>query len=77
MEWPIICAARGSSSADAIVELPPEDDPRTLDEILEGLEKALILRAYKASKGVKTETARRLGVKTSALYYKLAKYKVE
>jgi two-component system response regulator HydG len=35
------------------------------------------LRAFTAAGGVKTETARRLGVKTSALYYKLAKYKIE
>ena len=44
---------------------------------MEGLEKALILRAYQRSHGTKTETARRLGIKTSALYYKLAKYKIE
>ena len=55
----------------------PEGDNKNgqaLDEILEGLEKALILRAYKGANGVKTETARKLGIKTSALYYKLAKY---
>jgi two-component system response regulator HydG len=68
---------RPSDAAPAASLLPAEDDPRTLDEILEGLEKALILRAFEAAGGVKTETARRLGVKTSALYYKLAKYKIE
>jgi len=57
--------------------LPAADDPRTLDEILEGLEKALILRAYENANGVKTETARKLGIKTSALYYKLAKYGID
>ena len=76
-DLPALLGTLKPSTADAIVELPPEDDPRTLDEVLEGLEKALILRAFKAAKGVKTETARRLGVKTSALYYKLAKYKIE
>ena len=64
------------SDAVAATDLPPQDDPRTLDEILEGLEKALIVRAYEASGGVKTETARRLGIKASALYYKLTKYKI-
>jgi two-component system response regulator HydG len=45
-----------------------------LPEILEDLEKQLILKAYTQAKGVKTETARLLGIKTSALYYKLEKY---
>jgi two-component system, NtrC family, response regulator HydG len=76
-DLPALLGTLKPSTQDAIVELPPEEDPRTLDEVLEGLEKALILRAFKAAKGVKTETARRLGVKTSALYYKLAKYKIE
>jgi two-component system response regulator HydG len=34
----------------------------------------LIRQAYEKSGGVKTETARLLGIKTSALYYKLEKY---
>jgi two-component system response regulator HydG len=46
----------------------------SLPEILEDLERQLILRAYEKSGGVKTETARLLGIKTSALYYKLEKY---
>jgi two-component system response regulator HydG len=45
-----------------------------LPEILDDLEKQLILKAYEQAKGVKTETARLLGIKTSALYYKLEKY---
>ena len=56
--------------------IPPEDG-RTLDEILEGLERTLIVRAFLKAKGVKTETARILGIKTSALYYKLDKYKID
>jgi two-component system response regulator HydG len=47
---------------------------RTLPEILEDLERQLIQRAYDKTAGVKTETARLLGIKTSALYYKLEKY---
>jgi two-component system, NtrC family, response regulator HydG len=45
-----------------------------LPDVLEDLEKQLILKAYAKAKGVKTETARLLGIKTSALYYKLEKY---
>jgi two-component system response regulator HydG len=46
----------------------------SLPEVLEDLERQLIARAYEKSGGVKTETARLLGIKTSALYYKLEKY---
>ena len=45
-----------------------------LPEALEKLERELILRAYKEAGGVKTKTAQLLGIKTSALYYKLEKY---
>jgi two-component system response regulator HydG len=55
------------------------DVPRemSLPDILEDLERQLILKAFKKAGGVKTETARLLGIKTSALYYKLDKYKIE
>jgi two-component system response regulator HydG len=46
----------------------------SLTEILEDLERQLIEKAYEKAGGVKTECARLLGVKTSALYYKLEKY---
>jgi hypothetical protein len=48
----------------------------TLPDILEDLERQLILRAYEKAAGVKTECARLLGIKTSALYYKLEKYRI-
>jgi two-component system, NtrC family, response regulator HydG len=48
-----------------------------LPEILEDLERQLIIKAYEAAGKVKTETAKRLGIKTSALYYKLEKYGLE
>ena len=44
---------------------------RTLPELLKEIERDLIVRAYEEAGGVKTETARLLGIKTSALYYKL------
>ena len=46
----------------------------SLPEILDDLERQLVQRAYDRTGGVKTETARLLGIKTSALYYKLEKY---
>jgi two-component system, NtrC family, response regulator HydG len=46
----------------------------SLPDLIENLERQLIQRAYDKSGGVKTETARLLGIKTSALYYKLEKY---
>jgi len=51
----------------------PQGD-KSLPEILEELERQLILKAFRKAEGVKTETARLLGIKTSALYYKLEKY---
>jgi two-component system response regulator HydG len=58
----------------AAATLPVPTGDRSLTEILEGLEKDLILAAYEKAKGVKAETARLLGIKPSALYYKLEKY---
>ncbi len=54
--------------------LPVPQGDRSLTEILEDLERQLILGAYEKAKGVKAETARLLGIKPSALYYKLEKY---
>ena len=63
---------RGPEDAQATLQVPGQK--ATLPEILEDLERQLILRAYNQANGVKTETARLLGIKTSALYYKLEKY---
>jgi len=62
----------GAPRMDAGLPVPHGDRP--LPEILEDLERQLIARAYEKAAGVKTETARLLGIKTSALYYKLEKY---
>jgi two-component system, NtrC family, response regulator HydG len=64
-------AVRGGSSENTLAVPTGE---MSLPDILEDLERQLILRAYEKSGGVKTETARLLGIKTSALYYKLEKY---
>jgi two-component system response regulator HydG len=45
-----------------------------LEKALEDVEKQLILKAFRETGGVKTKTAEKLGIKTSALYYKLEKY---
>jgi two-component system response regulator HydG len=62
----------GSKPAQGTLQIPSGD--LGLDEALENLERQMILAAYEASGGVKTECARRLKIKTSALYYKLEKY---
>jgi two-component system response regulator HydG len=54
--------------------LPVPSGELALPDLLDDLERQLILKAYAKAKGVKTETARLLGIKTSALYYKLEKY---
>ena len=63
--------ARASHTQGA---LPVPHGDRPLPDILEDLERQLIERAYEKARKVKTETARLLGIKTSALYYKLEKY---
>jgi len=55
-------------------EMPVLGDDRSLTEILEELERQLVIAAYQKANGVKAETARLLGIKPSALYYKLEKY---
>ena len=59
-------------ASEAMLSLPNVN--MSLPDILDDLERQLIQRAYDRSGGVKTETARLLGIKTSALYYKLEKY---
>jgi transcriptional regulator with PAS, ATPase and Fis domain len=54
----------------------PEGDP-PLNETLHALERQLLLRSLARSGGVKAEAARRLGIKESALYYKLEKYGID
>lgn len=62
------------ATADHTETLSLPGTSMALPDILEDLERQLILKAYREADGVKTETARRLGIKTSALYYKLEKY---
>ncbi len=59
-----------NESSETLIVSPEKPLPETLDD----LERQLITNAYAKAAGVKTETARLLGIKTSALYYKLEKY---
>ena len=48
-----------------------------LNQAVEGMEERLLLRALEQANGVKAEAARLLGIKPSALYYKLEKYGID
>lgn len=65
-DLPIIPAAAAAAA--------PEMTTGSLDEKLDRIEKAEIQRAMAAARGVKMEAARLLGIKPSALYYKLEKH---
>jgi two-component system, NtrC family, response regulator HydG len=56
---------------------PATGEEGGLTHQLEALEKRMIVEALARSEGVKTRAAELLGVKTSALYYKLDKYGLE
>jgi two-component system response regulator HydG len=67
--------ALGNDATGASVMVASEH--KALPEVLEDLERQLILRAYEKAGRVKTDTAKALGIKTSALYYKLEKYGID
>jgi two-component system response regulator HydG len=58
--------------AQPFLAVPAGD--RALPEVLDELEKQLVLSAFEKARGVKAEAARLLRIKPSALYYKLEKY---
>lgn len=53
------------------------DDGTDLNQAMEALEERLLREAMEKAEGVKAEAARLLGLKASALYYKLEKYGIE
>ena len=72
---PSVDALAGTTAAGGSAALAgATGSDHSLPDILDGIERELILKAYDKAKGVKTETARLLGIKPSALYYKLEKY---
>jgi two-component system response regulator HydG len=71
-------SANGHDTTSA--EAPPALFPNTgldLTTVVEGLEAKLLREALDRARGVKAEAARLLGLKPSALYYKLEKYGIE
>jgi len=74
---PGIPAAAAAGMQPAAGGLRLSDDElrdRPLREILDRVEKEVILRTLKACGGNKTDTARKLGIAIRNLYYKLEKY---
>jgi two-component system response regulator HydG len=67
--------SRAPSDNDGEALLPP--DGADLNQIMERMEERLIRQAMERADGVKAEAARLLGLKPSALYYKLEKYGIE
>ncbi len=53
------------------------DDGVDLNRAIDGVEERLVRQALDRASGVKAEAARLLGIKTSALYYKLEKYGIQ
>ena len=66
-------AGVNGSNVSWIDALPESVNSR---ELLEEVEKRLILRALKSSAGVRAEAARRLQLSRSDLAYKLTKYEI-
>ena len=54
-----------------------DDGGLLLNERLDAVERDLIARAMEEADHVKTKAASLLGIKTSALYYKLDKYGID
>jgi DNA-binding NtrC family response regulator len=79
----VLCDGNNISSTDLPILVEEKKQPDgiflpdeifDLNQALENVEKRLIQKALDKSKGIKTEAARLLNLKTSALYYKLEKY---
>jgi two-component system response regulator HydG len=90
MERALVLAEGDILHEDDLPFLPAEGGPDTtlidasfpshgmdLNQAVEGIEERLLRKALEQSKGVKAEAARLLGIKASALYYKLEKYGIE
>ncbi|SVB73618.1 uncharacterized protein METZ01_LOCUS226472, partial [marine metagenome] len=62
---------------EELVASDVSDPNAPMTQRLEQLEQEMIERAMQDARGVKTQAAERLGIKTSALYYKLDKYGID
>jgi two-component system response regulator HydG len=90
MERALVLAESSVLQEDDLPFLPAGEGPDTslidaaipgkgldLTQAVEGLEERLLRRALEQASGVKAEAARLLGLKPSALYYKLEKYGID
>jgi two-component system response regulator HydG len=69
--------ASGDSLDTTLIDAAIPRGGLDLNQAVEGLEERLLRRALEQARGVKAEAARLLGLKTSALYYKLEKYGIQ
>ena len=67
----------GGSLDTSLIDAALPGGGMDLNQAVEGLEERLLRKALEQARGVKAEAARLLGLKTSALYYKLEKYRIE
>jgi two-component system, NtrC family, response regulator HydG len=76
-DLPGLAGSRASSDPAAGFGPTLTSDGMDLNRMVEGMEERLIRDALRRAEGVKAEAARLLGLKASALYYKLEKYGIE
>jgi len=76
-DLPFLHAGGGGSLDTSLLDAALPGGGMDLNQAVEGLEERLLRKALEQARGVKTEAARLLGLKTSALYYKLEKYGIE
>jgi two-component system response regulator HydG len=69
--------ANGDALDTSLIDAAIPGGGMDLNQAVEGLEERLLRKALEEASGVKAEAARLLGLKTSALYYKLEKYGIE
>ena len=67
----------GNGDGDPATSGPLPEGKVDLTRVVEGVEEKLLRQALAQAAGVKAEAARLLGLKPSALYYKLEKYGIE
>jgi len=69
--------AQGDAPDTSLIDAAIPSGGLDLNQAVEGLEERLLRKALESAGGVKAEAARLLGLKTSALYYKLEKYGIQ
>jgi DNA-binding NtrC family response regulator len=69
--------ASGEAPDTSLIDAAIPSGGLDLNQAVEGIEERLLRRALEQANGVKAEAARLLGIKASALYYKLEKYGID